>query len=93
MMSCVHFMAHTRRQAGRPYVIVHQKLLVDMLFAPAELYLTKLTISHFSTLNMKIANQNMPKMDSHTMHNENMADCNENSRICAEESIGPLYKR
>ena len=59
---------------------------------PAELYLRKETASHFSTLNMKIANQNMLKTTLITMHNENKADCNENFRITAEESVGPLYK-
>ena len=65
---------------------------MDMPFAPAELYLMKLTTSHFSTLNMRIANQNMLKMILIAMHNEKKADCNENFRICAEESVGPLYK-
>ena len=50
----------------------------------AKLYLTKLT------LNTKIANQNMLKMILIAMHNENKADCNENFKICAEESVGPL---
>ena len=27
------------------------------------------------------------------IHNENTANCNENSRICAEEPVAPLYKR
>ena len=34
---------------------------MDVLFAQAEQYLSKLTASHFSTLNMKIANQHMLK--------------------------------
>ena len=91
--SCAHRMVHARRQAGHLYVnMACQKLLMDMQFVPAELYLTKLTASHFSTLNMEIANQNMLKMILIPMHNENKADCNENFRICAEESIGCLYK-
>ena len=94
VMSCVHCTVHTCRQASHPYVnVVHQKLLMDMPFMPAELYLTKLTTSHFSTLNMKIANQNMLKRILIAMHNENKADCNENFKICAEQSIGPLYKQ
>ena len=60
-------------------------------FAQAERYLSKITASHFSTLNMKIANQNVVKRILIAMHNENKADCNENSRICAEEPIAPLY--
>ena len=65
---------------------------IDLPFVPAEQYLSKLTASHFSTLNMKMANQNMLKTILIAMCNENKADCNENFRICAEESVGPLYK-
>ena len=40
VMSCAHHVAHTRRQASCPYVnVVRQKLLMDMLFKPAKLYL------------------------------------------------------
>ena len=88
--SCAHHTAHARRQASRPYVnVACQKLLMDMPFTPAKLYLRKLTTTHFNTLNMKIANQNMLKRILIAMHNKNKADCNE---ICAEESIGPLHK-
>ena len=59
---------------------------------PAELYLIKLTTSHFSTLDMKIANQNVLKTILIAMHNENKADYSENFRLCTEESVGPLYK-
>ena len=60
--SCMHRTAHACRQASHPYVyVVHQKLLMDMPFMPAELYLSKLTASHFGTQNMTIANQNMLK--------------------------------
>ena len=91
--SCMHCMAHACRQASCPYVnVMCQKLLMHTPFMPAELYLTKYTASHFSTLNMKIANQNVLKRILIAMHNENKADCNENFRICAEESVGPLYK-
>ena len=65
---------------------------MDMLFAPAKQYLLKLTASHFSALNAKIANQNVLKTILIAMQNENKADCNENFKICAEESEGPLYK-
>ena len=42
--SCMYCVVHAQRQAGHPYVnVVHQKLLVDMPFAPAKLYPTKLT--------------------------------------------------
>ena len=92
--SCMYHVAYACRQAGCPYVnMACQELLVDMLFAPAKLYLRKVTASHFSTLNMKTTNQNVLKMILIAMHNENKADCNENSRICAEESVGPLYKQ
>ena len=93
VMSCAHHMVHACRQASHPYDnVVCQKLHMDMPFTPAELYLIKLTASHFSTLNTRIANQNMLKTILIAMHNENKADYNENFRICAEESVGPLYK-
>ena len=91
--SCVHHAAHAHRQAGYPYEnMACQKLFMDMPFMPAELYLIKLTASHFSSLNTRIAYQNMLKMILIAMHNENKADYNENFRICAEEFLGPLYK-
>ena len=65
---------------------------MDVPFTQAEQYLLRLTASHFSTLNMKIAHQNMLKRILIAMHNENKADCNENFRICAEEPVAPLYK-
>ena len=65
---------------------------MDVPFAQAEQYLSKITASHFSTLNMKIANQNVLKRILKVMRNENQADSNENFRICAEEPIAPLYK-
>ena len=86
MTSCKHCMAHAHRQASHPYVnMACQKLLTDMLCMPAEQYLTKLTASHFSALNKKIAIQNMLKQILIAMHNENMANCNENFRICEED--------
>ena len=66
---------------------------MDAPFAQAELYLSKLTASHFSTLNTIFANQNVLKRILIAMLNENKANCNENFRICAEESVAPLYKR
>ena len=79
VMSCVHRMVHACRQAGLPYVnVVRQKLYMDMRFAPAKLYLRKLTASHFSILNMKNANQNVLKRILIAMHSENKADWNEN---------------
>ena len=84
--------AHTQA-SWPPYVyVVHQELLMDVLFAQAEQYLSKITASHFSTLNTKFANQNVLKRILIAMHNENKADCNENFRICAEEPVAPLYK-
>ena len=66
---------------------------MDVPFAQAKQYLSKIAASHFSTLNMKIANQNVLKRILNAMHNENKADYNENFRICAEEPVAPLYKR
>ena len=69
--SCAHRTVHAHRQASHPYVnMVYQKLLKDMPFMPAEHYLSKITTSHFSTLNMKIANQNVLKRILIAMHNE-----------------------
>ena len=65
---------------------------MDMPFVQAKQYLSKLTASHCSTLNTKIANQNMLKRILIAMLNENTADLNENFRICSEESVAPLYK-
>ena len=66
---------------------------MDVPFAQAKQYLSKITASHFSTLNTKIANQNMLKRILIAMLNENMADLNENFRICSEEPVAPLYKQ
>ena len=66
---------------------------MDVLFMQAEQHLSKLTASHFGTLNTKFANQNMLERILIAMHNENKADCNENFRICAEEPIAHLYKQ
>ena len=66
---------------------------MDMPFVQAEQYLSKITASHFSTLNMKFAIQNMLKKILIAMLNKNNADWNENFRICAEESVAPLYKQ
>ena len=65
---------------------------MDMPFTQAEQYLSKITASHFSTLNTEIANQNMLKRILIVMCNENQADSNENFRICGEEPVAPLYK-
>ena len=83
----------THTQTSRPpYVyVVRQELLMDMPLQ-AKQYLSKLSASHFGTLNMKFANQNVLEMILIAMHNENKADCNENFRICGEEPVAPLYK-
>ena len=65
---------------------------MNVPFAQAEQYLSKLTTSHFSTLNTDFANQNVLKRILIAILNENKADWNENFRICAEEPIAPLYK-
>ena len=91
VMCTLHGM-HT--QASQPpYVYVAwQELLMDVPFAQAEQYLSKLTASHFGTLNTKFAKQNVLERILIAMHNENKANCNENFRICSEEPIVPLYK-
>ena len=63
-----------------PYVYVAcQELLMDVPFTQAEQYLSKLTASHFGTLNTKFANQNLLQWILIAMCNENKADWNENS--------------
>ena len=66
---------------------------MDVVFMQAEQYLSKITASHFSTLNTKFANQNMLKRFLIAVLNENKANWNENLRICAEEPVAPLYKQ
>ena len=72
-----------RMQASRPPLlyVAHQELLMDVPFAQAELYLSKITASHFNTLNTKIANQNVLERILIAMLNENTAVSNENFRI------------
>ena len=65
---------------------------MDSPFAQAKLYLSIITASHFSTLNTKIADQNVLKRILIAMLNENTAVSNEIFRICSEEPIVPLYK-
>ena len=65
---------------------------MDMPFAQAKQHLRKLTASHFSTLNVDFANQNVLERIPVAMFNENKADRNGNFRICAEEPTAPLYK-
>ena len=75
-----------------PYVyMARQELHMDVPFTQAEQYLSKLTASHFGTLNTRFANQNMLERILVAMHNKNKAGCDENFRICAEESVAPLY--
>ena len=93
MASCAHHAA-CMQASQPPYVyMVHQELLMDMPFAQAEQYQSKITASHFSTLNMDFANRNMVKRILIAMLNENKADCNKNFRICAEESVALLYEQ
>ena len=66
---------------------------MDVPFAQAEQYLSKITASHFSTLNTRFSNQNVLKRILIAVLNENKANTNENFRICAEEPVAPLYKQ
>ena len=76
-----------------PYVyMMHNELLMDMPFAQAKQYLSKLTPSHFSTLNTDFVNLNVLKRILIAVLNDNKANWNENFRICAEEPVAPLYK-
>ena len=66
---------------------------MDVPFTQDERYLSKLTTSHFSTLNADFANWNVLKRIPIAMLNENKANWNENFRTSPEEPIAPLYKR
>ena len=89
--SCAHRTAHARQQAGCPNYMWRARIYLWMCHSQAERYLSKITASHFSTLNMKIANQNVLKRILIAMLNENKANSNENFRICVEETVAPLY--
>ena len=65
---------------------------MDVPFTQAKRYYSKLTASHFNTLNTKLAYQNLLNRILIAMLSENKADSNENFRICAEEPVAPLYK-
>ena len=62
---------------------------MDVPFAQAELYITKLTASHFKALNTKIANQNVLETILIAMLNENTAVSNENLRNCCGNPYRP----
>ena len=64
---------------------------MDVPFMQAKQCLSKLTASHFGTLNTRFANQNMLERILIAMHNKNKANCDENIRIFAEEPVAPLY--
>ena len=83
--SCAHITQHAHTDKPAALLIYIQELLMDMPCMQAEQHLSKITTSHFSTLNTKIANQNVLRRILIAMHNENKADCNENLRICAED--------
>ena len=53
---------------------------MDMPFAQAKLHLSKLTASHYITLNTKIADQNMLERIRIAMLKKNTAVSNENFR-------------
>ena len=57
---------------------------MDVPIAQAELYISKVTASHFNVLNTKIANQNMLERILIAMLNDNMA-------VSSEEPVPPLY--
>ena len=60
MMSHVHHAVHTHRKASHRYdFMAHCNLIVCLPFVQVKGLLLKLTDSHFNTLNMKIANENM----------------------------------
>ena len=62
----MHALRSACTQASRPpYVyMARQELLMDVLFMQAEQYLSKLTASHFGTLNTRFANSEHAGKDS-----------------------------
>ena len=73
MYSDVIHASHSARMpvSWPPYVyMAYQELLMDVLFAQAERYLSKLTTSHFSTLNVDFTNLNVLKRIVIAMLNE-----------------------
>ena len=72
--------------------VARQKLLMDVQFMQADLYILKVTASHFNTLNTRIANKNVLERILVSVFGENMAKSNENFRVGAEEPVAPLYK-
>ena len=91
---CIHRVACACRQAGHPNCTWCTRNYLWMCHShrPNDFF-SKLSTSHFSTLNTKFANQNVLERILIAMLNENKADWNENFRICAEEPVAPLYKR
>ena len=81
MMSCMHRVAHTRRQAGHPMYTWH-----------ARNYLWKCHSCRPNDI-QDFANRNVLKRILIAMLNENKDDWNENFRICTEEPIAHLYKQ
>ena len=72
-MPCVTACSHgaCTQASWPPYVYVAcQELLMDVPFTQTEQYSSKITASHFSTLNTRIANQNVLKRILIAMHNE-----------------------
>ena len=83
MISCAHCMACMHRQVSCPYdFMACLELITCLPFIPAKQHLLEITASHFNTLNMQIANQNMLERILIAIQNKNMAICNENFRIC-----------
>ena len=83
-VQCRHARIVRHAHTGKlPALIIRvgQKLLMDVPFTQAKLYLSKITASHFSTLYTKIANQNVLKRILIAMLNKNTAVSNENFRI------------
>ena len=77
MTSCMHCVAHAHRQASHPYdFMACQILIICLPFMPAQQLLLKITASHFKTLNMQIANQNVLERILIAMQDENKANCN-----------------
>ena len=93
MMSYAHHMEHTCRLAGHPYDFMAQhNSIICLPFSQVEGLLLKLAASDFNALSSKNINENMLERILIAMQDENKTDCNENFRICSEDSVDCLYK-
>ena len=77
IMSCAHCAAYAHSQASQPHdLMACHKLIICLLFTQAEGCLLKLTTSHYITLNIQFANENVKRILI-AMQDENKSDYND----------------